>query len=362
MFHKHITLKATAGLVVLGACFWYYHSEDNVTRIIRAFEVGKLGYEKIPNKFKVDRPDVVAKIKTLFEPTKTPYSYFLIVGETGTGKSTAIREAVSELEVPRGVVYFMSPESPRYFTLGLAKILNYDPYALDLFGTLKRRITGRSEAVPQTDFQVLRDDLTKAAEKYKAKHGRQPVLIIDAADFIAKRDPALMLEIQDFAKTEADASRLRIVFASNEDSTLPLMTASSSIERARIVEIGDITDEQAINYLKVFNVPEDRAIDAVANIIGGRLIDLVQYASSYSMFTKFKSNADYRKPFDIGIRSTLVDLNLRKDHSLFDALKSGPVAVDTAKTKVSAEQLVLAQHADQTLSFHSRVVETFFRN
>jgi hypothetical protein len=361
---NYFDVKLAAGIAVLAAGVWFYFSEDNVSRIIRAFEAGELVYNKIADEHKIHRPEVVAEFKTLFlQPSED--TYFLIVGETGTGKTTAILDAVSDLKVPRGVVYFMAPAFPDHFVSNLARKLNYDPHALDLAGTLKRWITGRSQDVAKVDFSTLRKHLVEAAQAFKAKHGRQPVLIIDAADFIAKGDPQLMQRLQNFAKTEADAKRLRVFFA-NEGSVLPLMAASSSIKRARIIEIGDIPDEQALKYLQSFQVPDDRAIDAVANITGGRLIDLVQYKSAYS---EYKSNADYREPFDNNIQSTLVRLNFQKDHALFEALKSGAVSTSAAKAKVTAEQLayllkhnVLAQHADWSLSFHSRVVKTFFGN
>jgi type II secretory pathway predicted ATPase ExeA len=366
LIRNYFDVKLAAGIAVLAAGVWYYFSEDNVSRITRAFEAGELVYNKIADEHKIHRPEVVAEIKSLFLQPSETHAYFLIVGETGTGKTTAILDAVSDLKVPRGVVYFMAPAFSDHFVSNLARKLNYDPNALDFFATLKKRITGRTEEVPKVDLSILLQHLEQAAQAFKAKHGRQPVLIIDAADFIAKRRPDLMQTLQDFAKTEADAKRLRVIFASSEGSVLPLMTASASIKRASIIEIGDISDEQALKYLQSFQVPDDRAIDAVANITGGRLIDLVQYKSAYS---KYKSNADYRKPFDEDIKSALVRLQFQKDHDLFEALKSGPVGTSAALSYVTAEQLayllkhnVLAQHADRSLSFHSRVVKTFFGN
>jgi len=105
-------------------------------------------------------------------------------------------------------------------------------------------------------------------------------LVIDAADFIAKRDPVFMKKLQDFAKTNADRGTLRVVFVTNEDSTLPLMMGSSSIERGKVIEISDITDQSAVDYLLRRGVPEDRAKDAVKNITGGRLIELNNYANN----------------------------------------------------------------------------------
>jgi len=256
----------------------------------------------------------------------------------------------------------MSPERPALFPAKLAKAVDYNPNVLDVFGGIKR-----AGSDSEIKWDALQQALTETALHFKEKHGRQPVLVIDAADFIAKRDPAFMKELQDFAKTNADQGNLRTVFVTSEGTTLPLMMGSSSIERGKVIEISDLTDQEALGYLLNRKVPEDRAKDAVANITGGRLIRLSNYAESY---TSFPTNADYRKVFDERTGGSLKDLKIKEDHELFKKLlKDRAVGETAAKNLVDAKMIkdlleanILAQHPNGTYTFHSRVVETYLRS
>ena len=233
---KYWALKAALAVGGAGVLYLWYTSEDNINRMMRAFELGKIDVKPIPATFKVDRPDVVQRIQAILQPTPEDkkYNYFVVVGGTGTGKSTAIREAVSGLPSPRGAIYCDAPPDPAVLAVALAEAVDYDPNTIDLFGRLKRLISLRTEEVPKVELNALLRELARLAVAYEAKHGRQPVLVIDAADFIAKRDPVLMRSLQDFAKGQADKDGIRIVFASCEGPTLPLMMASSSIERGKV--------------------------------------------------------------------------------------------------------------------------------
>ena len=235
-FFRYYKLKAGLLLGGAGLLYWWYVSEDNITRMMHAFEVGQCPVVPIPDTFKVQRPEVVRQIQAILQPTPDDlqFNYFLIVGETGTGKTIAIKEAVSGLQPPRGVVYFMAPENPGALAVHLAKAVDYDPNTIDLLGSLKRRLSGRTQEAPTSELKELLICLRDLATSYKAKHGRPPVLVIDGADLIAKRDPDLMKVLQDFAKEQADANGIRVVFASSEGSTLPIMMASSSIKRGKV--------------------------------------------------------------------------------------------------------------------------------
>ena len=146
--------------------------------------------------------------------------------------------------------------------------------------------------------------------------------------------------------------------------------------------MGDITDESAVDYLLRRGVPKDRATDAVAKITGGRMIELNNYANNW---TEYASNAEYREPFGIGTNSVLIDLRLSKSDNFFKhLLKHGRIGSDDAKKVIMAtdtypetkpkeeraketiqellQKNVLAAHPDGTYTFHSRVVETFFRS
>jgi hypothetical protein len=76
------------------------------------------------------------------------------------------------------------------------------------------------------------------------------VLVIDAADFVAKKNTKLFLDLQNFAKVCADMGMLRVVYVSSEGIVLPLLRASSSWSRALLpYEVQDIDDARAVDYL-----------------------------------------------------------------------------------------------------------------
>ena len=93
--------------------------------MLRAFELSKIDVEPIPATFKVERPDVVQRIQAILQPNPEDkkYNYFVVVGETGTGKSSAIHEAVSGLPSPRGAVYFDAPPNPTVLASALRQWL-----------------------------------------------------------------------------------------------------------------------------------------------------------------------------------------------------------------------------------------------
>ena len=98
-----------------------------------------------------------------------------------------------------------------------------------------------------------------------------------------------------FAKTPSDAN-LRFIFASGGGPSIPFLMDDSSKLRGDMLEVGDLSDQDAVDYLIRRGVPKDRAADAVANIIGGRLIELNNYANYYK---EYATNADYHRPLDI---------------------------------------------------------------
>ena len=97
-----------------------------------------------------------------------------------------------------------------------------------------------------------------------------------------------------------------------------------------MIEIGDLPDDKAVKYLTDRGVSKEHAQDAVANILGGRLIRLHKYAKHWTPST---SNAEYRKGFDTMTGSAIED----------------------------AKKNVLSAHDKGIYTFHSLVVETYFR-
>jgi hypothetical protein len=143
------------------------------------------------------------------------------------------------------------------------------------------------------------------------------VLIIDAADLIAKDNPSFFRKLQDFAKAGADKGTIRLVFVSIEGVALPLLHSNSAWSRARQpYEIGDISDSQAIDYLVRCNVPADRATNAVTAITAGRFALLTEFEDAFSI----KSNEQWRDELYDRLLSSLKKLQIDPKNAAFKFL------------------------------------------
>jgi hypothetical protein len=324
---------------------------------------------------RVPRPALVRDLAALMRPSGASNQYVLVVGESGTGKSTAVRNAVRELlrsPGAAGVLYFSAPEIAESFSRNLAPVLGYfrpfDPLVsfMSWFGVAPLSDGGGAE--PQATWATLRALLHAAAAAFHAKHGRPAVLVIDAADYVAKQERDFFLRLQDFAKVCADAGSLRIVFVSSEGVALPLMQSSSAWSRVRMppYEVQDVEDELAVEYLVNCGISPSVAAEAVHTIAGGRFSLLLSVASAAAA----EPIDAIRRKFDIQTHVALQDAGVEPAHDFFRALVAPPskrVAADEARLAIPREKLdallkanIIALHPDGTFSAHARHVESFF--
>ena len=313
----------------------------------------------------VPRPALVADLAALMRPGSTDH-YALVVGESGTGKSTAVREAVRSLQSPKGAIYFSAPELVASFSSDLARAVGYAP-PFDPLASVFSRLGGQPSAnAGGIAWPLLRRALEVAAARFYAKHARPAVLVIDAADFVAKKEPHFLLDLQNFAKVCADMGTLRVVFVSSEGVVLPLMRASSSWSRALApYEVQDIGDAQAVGYLSNRGVARPVAEEAVRTVTGGRFALLLHVASAAAM----KPLADIRKELDMTTDSTIMDLQLAPTHAFFRALiTEGFVPSNSARAHLPVASLdallgknIIALHPDGAYTVHARHVESFLR-
>ena len=215
-------LRARALLLSTGAvctagstlCFAYYYSEAGVTRqICRVLEAGGVrGWEThfrrdwLPGR--VERAKVHADITKLLRPdAKTQYA--VIVGAAGTGKSTAVRKAIVDLEAPKGAVYFLPPTLLIGFSSALANALGFyrpvgwtDRIVRFFSGETKEVEAGPPfTAEPHASWQTLEPYIIRAAERYAAKHNAPAVLVLDGMELIAKDDPAFSTRFRTLRKS-----------------------------------------------------------------------------------------------------------------------------------------------------------------
>ena len=347
--------------------------EPAADSVLRAFEEGR-GFEPFDVDTMVDRKDLVDRLNPILRPLMSK-TYVVIVGENGTGKTTAVRQALSASKSPKGAVYFNCPIAVNKFSIKLANLVEFREQ-LDVSGGAKRRIesTTKEEKVPDlkdeplATFTILMQPLIDAAAKFKAKYGRPMVLVIDSADRIAKKNPDFLGELQDFAKDCADEGNLRIVLISSDGSALPLMMACSSWSRADKppFEIGEISDDQAVEYLTKLGVREDEAKVAVANLTGGLFVSLNDFATASLKGMTYEQLVKQR---DRALRERLIDSKIPLRHDLFYHLAKHK-SVGTAEARdleMEKTQLdlllknnILAAHPNKTYTFHDRHTAVWF--
>jgi hypothetical protein len=369
-----VSLVAFIGIV---AAHYFLGEAAVVGRMAAAFEVGGaqvgLWAPSLPwdVEFRandalatVPRPVLVANLTALMCPERTA-QYALVVGESGTGKSTAVRNTVRSLPSPKGAIYFSTPVLVASFSSDLARAVGYappfDPLA-SVFGWLGGQASSaRADGVAWPElFRALQ----KSATRFHAMHARPAVLVIDAVDFVAKEDPAFFLQLQDFAKVCADMGTLRVVFVSSEGVVLPLMRASSAWSRALPpFEVQDIDDALAVDYLVDRGMAHPMAEEAVRTVTGGRFALLLHVASAAVV----KPIADIRNELDIRTDSTLKELGFSPTHELFRAL----IAVGRFPSNKALDLLlpaelaallkanIIALHPDGAYTVHARHVESF---
>jgi hypothetical protein len=368
---------------VFGCVFryvWVTESEEGVVKdMCKVLEAGGVqGWDRLYTndaQALIARPAVEAGLLDVLRP-KAVEKYAVVVGASGTGKSTAVRRVVRRLaEKPfAGLAYFSAPELVTDFSRDLAQILGYrEPIE---FGSTLRRLFVTRETKETSSAPPLRDEpraswsrlsplLKASALSFKAKHGKAPTLVLDAMDLVAKEDPAFFLQVQNFAKACADSGILRVVFVFSDGSALPLLLSSSAETRCdtdQICEISDISDPEAIKYVvDRFELPAKVAAELVTTITGGRFPLLQAYGKSTRPLGEIRAQLDSR---------VLVDLKLLEvplTHALLRALlaaqpKGGLKAeavlelMPPGKVEGLLRRNILAAHPNGTYSLNNRRV------
>ena len=317
----------------------------------------------------VDRPDLELELLAKLQRSDFVH-YVIIVGERGTGKSTVIRRSLSSLPIPKGTIYLSCPEIANQFSIQLAKRTSFAK-PIDFRRGYKRWVERTTKVDPRDEleatFLTLWPHVTEAAAKFKAKHGRPAILVIDDADHLARQYPDLLRKFQDYVKDCVDAKTLRVVFISSDGSTLSLMEARSSWSRAAYpFEVGEISDDKAVEYLVGNGVDKEAAERVVAEMTGGHLAALDSFVTSFG-----------KKPFhqmlaekDKLLRMKMQVVGLPLSRAVFRVLirdgkvfTSRPVAL--RMTLAHDDSLlaanILAVHANSTYTFHDRHVQSWFR-
>ncbi|CAI2195112.1 2983_t:CDS:2 [Funneliformis geosporum] len=95
---------------------------------------------------------------------------------------------------------------------------------------------------------------------------------------MGQKNVEMMEDLQDLAKLYADQSSCVVVFVSSEGTVPRMMMQRSSWSRAdqQPIFIGDLTDEEALTYLRKLNI-EEKDANQLIELLGGRIKDLKTY-------------------------------------------------------------------------------------
>ena len=168
--------------VLTVTAWWYvltYETEEAITNdMVLQFSNGLDGWVPSGDNATVARATLLGDLLPILQPEHSK-QYFVVLGEKGVGKSTAVRQAIRHLEEPRGVIYVMAPSaSANAFLNRLTTATRYrEP--VGFFELIRRHATGSTSnvAVSGSLWDVLETKLMEVGKAYLAKYNRPPVLV-----------------------------------------------------------------------------------------------------------------------------------------------------------------------------------------
>ncbi|CAG8767382.1 11895_t:CDS:2, partial [Ambispora leptoticha] len=208
------------GVVFLAGDLLYawWVNQSNERRINKTMEKGTRPQLAVLEDEYVPRPEVIERLKEIFQPNKNHSYYHAVCGEHGTGKTTLTRVVANE--VGKGVIYIDIPSNFNNLGDEFGKAINFT-FEEDASFTmqLKRKIFYETnDKIRNSKWERAMGAIKRASEAYKAKHGKPPVIIYDNISRIVNENPKILDILQDDAKDNADDRRYIVVFVSSEGS------------------------------------------------------------------------------------------------------------------------------------------------
>ena len=243
---------------------------------------------------RLEREKEFSNLKLVIDNSKKGYdvskiggkTFKVVLGPSGTGKTYLTRKLCKEY--PFGVLYHevfdpcVAAQELAHSSGMLLEPIGVFDLALSFVPRGRYR---HYHVLPKNPTSALAYVLAKVGEqaaRFKNKHGYPPTFVIDGADLIAKHDPKAFIALVDRAKFLANVGILQIVFVSSEGIVIPLLLrTSSSTREAPVVEVLDISEEDAVDFLKK-EMPADLA-KFVFSVTGGRLVHMIQAFEFYQM-------------------------------------------------------------------------------
>ena len=328
---------------------------DTICIVPNAKSAFKAGLPKDSIACFVPRENVVRNIQWTIQrspsmdhkPPLHPGGYALIIGQHGCGKTTILKQALTEsgsgiLYVPVGVDGDVS--------LSLYQSLKINAYCKGFWPNFFSLHSNICSDAPHSRLKYALQILAQVAAEIAKEEGYIPVVVFDKLSQILKQQEFNGIQavelLQDTAKEMSDIRLLIVVFVASDSSIPDLMTARSSISRLfYTIDIGDLTDEQALDYLTCLcdGASNDEIATAV-NLVGGRFVDLL-YAAHVIKIRKHGVNESLEK--------LLLDNRKDLEKTLLYAL---PTRVHTAVFKI-ARGLLESSTGTLTLSEYASYVK-----
>ena len=227
----------------------------------------------------VQRPNALSELKSILKPQYHSGGYFLLEGPHGCGKTTILKQAVSESG--SGVLYVPLASN------GDVGASLYSALKIDMFcegwGIVLSYLHlpfGSCQVDSSKRLKLSLKILIEAATEIAFEEGYPPSVAIDNTAQILKLPDGLKVLhlLQDTAKDAADRRNIIILFVSSERNVPSIIKSRSSVSRLHpSIILGDITDQEAIHYLSCMCPnASNNTITNTVRLTGGRFSDLVK--------------------------------------------------------------------------------------
>ncbi|CAF1416092.1 unnamed protein product [Adineta ricciae] len=293
-------INSIAILIIAGVGYVIYEQVKNDYEIKHTFSNGSCPNFKFKEEQLLERRTLLDQLIKIVTPVpdKLVSSYYIVLGEHGSGKSTLIRQAARE--VGPGVVYVDVPSNVEKFGFAFARAIRFNfKEHIRLSTWIESKMFGSPpDDGKEASWERVLQTFEKYALNYKKKYGSVPVLIFDSCDSLANKDPKMLEILQDTAKTAIDDSAWITVFITSVGNAPEQMEGRSSITRASsFIEISDLTKDEVMTYLIEKRGLSKEMAQSIHDLFGGRMKSLQNAASKL----------DSGVPFEAIRRSTLQD-------------------------------------------------------
>lgn len=263
--------------------------------------------------------------------------YHLLVGEKGTGKSSALIEAMFKIS-GEGVAMFDAHADLEIFRVRLGKALDFE-YHEDNIGSLFS-IRGPRDASALLDIERALNKLEKVALK-RRKSGKNPlVLIINSVHLLRDDDDGkdLLELVQQRAEQWAASNLATVVF--NSDDYWVYERLKQNATRMEVHPIVDLPRKQAIAALRNYRTryfgqdPPEDLLEEIYKMVGGRLTYLNRVAKREDMLAMCHTICETEKTWFLNKCGILGE---PMDDDVMDQQKYASAAMVLAKKLVDME-------------------------